>query len=307
MADKALTQKAIVTRSKTFCVSGADDGTVRLWDLEGFSCMRIFEGHVGTIRCVAVDWEEMQCLSGADDNVRLWNLKLGGSQKTFKDVEEGCNVIAGDWKNNQVLGGCGDGQLKLWDMVTGELSSSIDAHPGGVWALEVEWVKKRVASGGDEQFKVWDLEDWACLHKIENHHGGIMSLAVDWEGARALIGAGSAEQGLALWDFETRDKRNLLGHRDAVAHILADFDNNVALSAGWDAQIRTWSLKKGSCIQSHEVKFGRLRSIAVDFPSMQAICGSSSGSLHFVDLHSGVDLRTLEGHVGAITALQAKF
>lgn len=269
--------------------------------------MRILEGHTGTIRCITVDWENMQALSGADDNMRLWNLKLGGSQRTFKDVEEGCNVAAGDWKNQQAIGGCGDGQLKIWDMVSGDLSSSVYAHPGGVWALEVEWTKKRVASGGDEHFKVWDLDDWACLHKIEGHFGGIMSLGVDWEGARALIGVGSAEQSLSLWDLETREKRNLLGHRDAVAHIATDFDNDVALTAGWDAEIRIWNLKKCSCIQTHKVKFGRVRSIAVDFAQMQAVCGSSAGTMHVVDLHSGVDLRTLEGHVGAITALHAKF
>lgn len=308
LSDKVATpqKKAVPSRLQTWAVSGAEDGNLRLWDLESYSCVRVLEGHTGAVRALVVDWEDMQALSGAADNVRLWSLKRGGCQKTFADVEDGCATVAADWKGLKALGGCGDGHLKLWSMTSGELIGDVVAHQGGVWSIEVNWDSQRVASGGDEHFKVWDMADWTCLHKIEGHPGGIMCLAVDWEASRLLVGVGAAEQSLRLWDLETRKPRSLLGHRDAVAHVRADWEGDTAVTGGWDAQLRIWNLAKGACVQNHECKFGRIRSMAVDFSQMQAICGSSAGTLHFVDLHSGADLRKLEGHVGGVTALQAK-
>lgn len=299
--------KPLVSRLQTWAVSGAEDGNLRLWDLESYSCVRVLEGHLSAIRAIVVDWEDMQALSGAEDNVRLWSLKRGGCLKTFTDLEEGCISVAADWKGLRALGGCGDGHLRLWNMTTAEQISSVLAHAGGVWALEAHWEVQRVASGGDEAFKVWDLADWACLHKIEGHPGGIMCLAMDWQRSRALIGVGQAEQSVRLWDLDTRKSQGLLGHRDAVATVRVDWEGDVALTGGWDAQLRTWNLGKGTCTTTQECKFGRVRSMAVDFTQMQALCGSSAGTLHFVDLHSGAELRRLEGHVGGVTALQAKF
>jgi len=303
---KELSQKA-VARTRTFALTGAEDSTLRLWDLESYGCIRTFEGHSGSVHSVDVDWENNLALSGADEGARLWDLTSGGCQKAFALVEEGCHVVAANWKKETALAGCGDGRLRLWDMKSGDELKNVLAHQGGVWALEANWVKKRVASGGDLHLKLWDAEDWSCLQKVEGHPGGIMCLSVDWDEMRALVGSG--EQSLRLWDLETREPRNLLGHRDAVACLCASWDGEVAvaLSGGWDAQLRLWNPDKGSLLQSHECKFGRVRSMDVDFVSMQAACGASTGKLHFIDLHSGMMLRTLEGHVGGITAVKAKF
>lgn len=232
-------------------------------------------------------------------------MKRDGCQKTFDDVEEGCNAVAADWKAFRALGGCGDGQLKLWDMGSGEVLSSTAAHPGGVWAVEANWAKKRVASGGDEHFKVWNIADWTCVHKIDAQPGGIMSLRVDWIDLRALVGVGAIEQGLRLLDLDAKNHKNLVGHRDAVAHIYANWENDVAVSGGWDAQLRVWNLEKGSSL-GHDCKFGRVRSVTVDFNKMQAVCGSSTGSLHGMDLQTGAELWSLDGHIGGVTAVQAR-
>ena len=109
------------------------------------------------------------------------------------------------------------------------------------------------------------------------------------------------------WSLERSESKNLLGHRDAVAQVRASWDQQKAISGGWDAMIRLWNLERHSCISASEVKFGRVRSIAVDWGQMQALFGSSSGSIHMVDVHSGNSMRQVEGHVGAVTVLEARF
>lgn len=296
-----------IQQAKTWALSGAEDGSLRLWDLEMFQCVRVFEGHQGAVLCLAAEWSEMRALSGGADGARLWDLRRGGCQKTFAGIEDGCAAIKGNWEadNPQAIGACGDGQIRVWDMKSGELVKSFAAHKGGVWALDADWTNKRLASGGDEEVKIWNTDDWTQIQKIEGHAGGVMCLALDWSEKRVVIGA--SEQSLRLVDMEAKTGKNMLGHRDVVANVSPDWGRDQILTGGWDAQLRIWNLERNTCTQSHECKFGRIRCMSADFSQMQVICGSSSGALHIVDLYSGAVLREMDGHVGGCTAVAAKF
>lgn len=303
---------ALVSRTRSWALTGSEDGSLKLWDLESKSCIRAFEGHVGTVRDIEADWTDMQAISAAEDGARLWDLNHGGCQKSFPAVaanvgeESGCTAIRANWKEMTGVGGCADGSLRHWDLTSGDVVKKTMAHPGGVWALEAKWEEKRVVSGGDEQLKVWDLKDFSCIAKIDaGQPGGIMSISMDWEMNRALVGTG--EQNLNLWNIEARKSHKLIAHRDAVAHVCADWDDNIAVTGGWDASLRVWDLTGCVVKQTFDVDFGRVRALTVDFAKMQAVCGSSSGALHMVDVKNGAVLRTIDGHIGAVTSLQAHF
>ena len=302
---------ALRNRTSGWALSGAEDGCLRLWDLHRDSCDRVLEGHVGAVVALVVNWDEMQAVSGAEDGARLWDLRQGGCQKAYACVEEdgaegGCTAVAVDWNSTstRVLGGCGDGKLRLWSMRSGELQKHVAAHPGGVWALQVNWKTQRAASGGDDLLKIWNLENWSCLQKIDGHLGGITCLAYDWHENRALVGAGG--KSLRLWRTNERAAKLLVGHQDLVSVVFADWGDDVAITAGWDAQLRLWNLKKETVTSHVDCKFGRVRSMAADMEQMQAICGSSNGCLHHLDLKTGEELRLMEGHVGGVTAVQAR-
>ena len=302
---------ALRNRTSGWALSGAEDGCLRLWNLHRDSCDRVLEGHVGAVVALVVNWDEMQAVSGAEDGARLWDLRQGGCQKAYACVAEdgaagGCTAVAVDWNSTstRVLGGCGDGKLRLWSMRSGELQKHVAAHPGGVWALQVNWKTQRAASGGDDLLKIWNLENWSCLQKIDGHLGGITCLAYDWHENRALVGAGG--KSLRLWRTNERAAKLLVGHQDLVSVVFADWGDDVAITAGWDAQLRLWNLKKETVTSHVDCKFGRVRSMAADMEQMQAICGSSNGCLHHLDLKTGEELRLMEGHVGGVTAVQAR-
>lgn len=290
-------------------ISGGDDGRLRHWDLNGCTCLCTWEAHSSQICAIDVDWKSSRVLTAAKDGLKLWSLE-GELQMSFGDTESCCKVVSVDWTAMTALGGYEDGKLRVWGMTDGRLCRTVDAHPDGIWTLHADWNNKRVATGGDDDFKVWDTAMWACLHKIQVLSDGVTSLSVDWEDcSRALVGVGSAEMSLRMWDLEhpTRNPKLLLGHQSTVSCLVADWDEDVAISAGWDAQLRVWDLHKSSCSVSHTVKFGRIRCMSPSFSSMQALCGSSKGTLHLINLRSGEELRQFEAHVGAVSVLQADY
>ena len=197
-------------RASAMVLSGSEDGTVRLWDLElETKCIRVLEGHTGTVHSLTVNWETFEAVSGADDSSKLWNLKLGGCQKTMTEVPEGCTAVEADWTGRRALAGCGDGSLRVWSMTTADLQTTFPAHRGGVWALKADFKSNRLVSAGDENFKIWDVRDWTCVHTSSGHAGGLMCISVNWTKSQLLAGTGSSTKHLQLWNFAA-PRRKLL-------------------------------------------------------------------------------------------------
>ncbi len=54
-------------------MSGSSDNTIRLWDIESGSCLRVLEGHEELVRCIRFD--NKRIVSGAyDGKIKVWDL-----------------------------------------------------------------------------------------------------------------------------------------------------------------------------------------------------------------------------------------
>jgi hypothetical protein len=59
-------------------LTGSQDHTVRLWDVETGHCLRVLEGHTNGIWGLAWSADGQRALSGSQDNtVRLWDVETG--------------------------------------------------------------------------------------------------------------------------------------------------------------------------------------------------------------------------------------
>ena len=76
-------------------ISGSDDNTVRVWDLESGECLKVLEGHTDFVKSVALTPDGRKAISGSyDKTVRVWDLESGECLKVLEghtsDVEECC-------------------------------------------------------------------------------------------------------------------------------------------------------------------------------------------------------------------------
>ena len=68
-------QSVVWSDDRRYALSGANDHTVRLWDVETGRCLRVFSGH--TVRVWVVAWSaDQRCAFSGDQkgNVRVWDL-----------------------------------------------------------------------------------------------------------------------------------------------------------------------------------------------------------------------------------------
>jgi WD40 repeat protein len=89
-----------VTPDGRHVISGSDDNTLRVWDLETGQELRTLEGHTDTVSAVALTYDGRRAVSGSWDNtLRVWDLKDGKALVTLTvdgKVTE-CAVAHDNW------------------------------------------------------------------------------------------------------------------------------------------------------------------------------------------------------------------
>lgn len=247
-------------------------------------------------------------LSGATDGrLKLWMMEdQMKCERTIKAHDEFITAVAVDWFRLRAVSGSEDGMLKMFDLTTGETTSTMEGHDGSVNSLDVEWSTMRCISGSNDFcLKLWDLGNSECKRTMKGKFD-IWAVRADWKGMRSLCG--SIDSKLHLWNLETGEcLRNFSGHGDLVTSLTASWESERALSGSFDQTLRLWDIKAGQCVQTFQGHTDSIWSVVGDWERMRAVSGSADCTLRYWDLSDGSCLRTLSGHTLAVRAVVAKW
>ncbi len=76
-------------------VSGSQDKTLKVWDLEIGSELRTLSGHSGAVWAVAVTPDGRQVVSGSGDKtLKVWDLETGSELHTLSGHSDWVNAVA---------------------------------------------------------------------------------------------------------------------------------------------------------------------------------------------------------------------
>ena len=282
-------------------LSGSDDKTLKLWDLESGACLRTLEGHSGWVRSCVVLPDGRRALSGSGDKtLKLWDLESGACLRTLEghsSYVSSCVVLP---DGRRALSGSDDKTLKLWDLDSGACLRTLEGHSNWVRSCVVLPDGRRALSGSwDNTLKLWDLESGACLRTLEGHSREVTSCVVLPDGRRAL--SCSDDKTLKLWDLESGAcPRTVEGHSRDVNSCVVLPDGRRALSGSDDQTLKLWDLESGACLRTLEGHSRWVRSCVVLPDGRRALSGSGDKTLKLWDLESGACLRTLERHSGGV-------
>ncbi|MEA2599552.1 MAG: hypothetical protein QOF89_544 [Acidobacteriota bacterium] len=320
-------------------VSGSDDGTLRVWDLESGRTLQTLEGHTASVHAVAVLDGRSVVSASADRTLRMWDLESGRTLQALEGhapwtpalaVLDGRQAVSGStdgtlqvWDlesgrtlqtleghtasvravvvldGHRAVSGSADGTLRVWDLESGRTLQTLEGHTDWVHAVAVLDGRSVVSASADRTLRVWDLESGRTLQILKGHTDWVRAVAV-LDGRRAV--SGSADGTLRVWDWESgRTLQTLEGHTDSV-HTVAVLDGRRAVSGSADRTLRVWDLESGRTLQTLEEHTNSIRAVAV-LDGRRAISGSDDGTLRVRDLESGRTLQTLEGHTDSVRAV----
>jgi hypothetical protein len=192
-----------VTPDGRHVVSGSDDETLKVWDLERGEAVLTLEGHAHVVNAVAVTPDGRYAVSGSTDGtLKVWDLERGEAVRSLEGHTP-VEAVAVTPDGRYAVSASMRYTLKLWDLARGEEVCTLECHESS-WAI-VNAVavtmdgRHAVSAWADNTLKVWDLERGEALLTLEGHTDHVDAVAVTRDGRHVV--SGSSDKTLKVWDM----------------------------------------------------------------------------------------------------------
>jgi len=178
-------------------LSGSDDGTARLWDVESGRELRRMDVKSGVTALAFLPDGRRAIFGCRDGTVRLWDVVRGGELGRLTGQHGEIHCVAASRDGSQVV--CApDQSLWQWDLAGGQVLNRFEGHAGPIWRVALSrYGRSAISSGSDRTARVWDLAAGTEYRRIELADS-IHGVAFSPDGRHVLTGC--ADTTVRLWD-----------------------------------------------------------------------------------------------------------
>jgi WD40 repeat protein len=307
-------------------LSASSDATLRLWRVPDArqlarlaarlpvvairSPIRVFVGHTGPVRSVALSPDGRYALSGGglqqgDRTMRLWDVATGKEFRQFMGHTGPIQSVAFSPDGRQALSGCRDHLIRLWDVESGKL---VRVFAGQLFAGHTDVVNSvtfspdgRLALSGsfDKTLRLWDVASGKELRTFAGHTMRVLQVAFSPDGGRAL--SASDDKTMRLWDVASgKELHCFRGHADAVECVAFSPDGHRALSGSYDTTIRLWDLESKQELGSFTRHRSWVNSVTFSRDGRRALSASADRTIRLWDVASRRERCRFEGHTDQV-------
>ncbi|MGK8557478.1 caspase family protein [Nocardia gipuzkoensis] len=294
-------------------VTGSDNGTVRVWDLDTGGEHAVLTGHtniVYTVACTSIDGGAVAVTGGYDGTVRVWDLDTGGEHvvltgHTNTVAAVACTRIEG---RPVAVTGSNDKTVRVWNLDTGHEHAVLTGHTSGVHAVACTSIDGRtvaVTGSLDTTVRVWDLTTGREHAVLTGHTNTVIAVACTRIDGRTVAVTSGYDATVRVWDLGTGSERAVLtGHIGAV-HTVActSIDGRpVAVTGSEDDTVRVWDLDTGherAVLTGHTRWVAAVACTSIDGRPV-AVTGSNDETVRVWDLDTAQGHADPTGRVDAV-------
>jgi len=241
-------------------VAGAEDKTIKVWDILGKRLRHTLHGHTKDIYSVDFSADGRYVVSGSGDKrAKLWDVTTGECVRTFGDEEgpkDGVTSVAVSPDGRWIAAGSLDRMVRLWDAASGALVDKYDGHNDSVYSVSFSPDAKLLASGSlDKTIKLWDLSTVGnrtatkCRHTFQGHKDFVLSVVFAPQGPWLI--SGSKDRSVQFWDprhlalptggaGEEGPQLILQGHQNSVISVAHSPAGRLFATGSGDKRARIW-------------------------------------------------------------------
>ncbi|RAM53032.1 MAG: hypothetical protein C6Y22_02755 [Hapalosiphonaceae cyanobacterium JJU2] len=229
-----VTSAAITADHKTV-ISGSEDNTIKIWNLETGQLKRTLTGHTGIVNYLSVTPDDKYIVSAESKNVRIWNLQTGA---LIRELENSNGTIS-------FVETSQDGKILIMDGGTQSIKSKKVDQSG--YSYET-FITKYVIN-------VLNLQSGNLTTRLVNDD---LFTEIEISSNRNLLVSGDRTGRLNIWNLRTNTlQKTLIEHKSEIKSIAISPDEKTIVSTGNDGQIKIWDVNSGkikSTFTGHKVE-----------------------------------------------------
>ncbi|KAI0033712.1 WD40-repeat-containing domain protein [Vararia minispora EC-137] len=243
------------------CLTGSEDGSVRMWDLRRVDEDEWDRGLVHLDDVVEEDESQAESESVViekPNGIRNGVISEGGERGgQCVRVLEGHSkaVTALYFEEDTLVTGASDKTIRQWDLTTGQCVMTMDL----LWALSHSSVLAPSSESGTFPLPGATAAAGTFAVPTPPYADGSWELYQDYIGSCQFWGyalvSGSGDGAVRMWDMRTgQTHRTLLGHTGPVTSL--QFDEIHIVSGSLDRSIRIWDLRSGGIFETIKYDHG---------------------------------------------------
>jgi len=225
--------------------SGADDGSIKIWNTETGQCDLTLSGHKRWVSSLCVLGDRL--VSGSMDNtastVKIWNIESGKCELTFTEGRHtgGVKSLCPIGNDRVACVYCYE-IIKIFNISTG--SGQLVPWQGSCLCILRDIRFAMTASRNI--LKIWNMETDECVRELNDHTNWITSLCC-LEDGRVISGCN--DDTIKIWNTDTGEcELNIICQSNL--RTLCSLRDGSLVSGFWDNTIKIWNTNTGKCIQT---------------------------------------------------------
>jgi WD40 repeat protein len=277
----------------TLLVSGSDDETLKLWDIQTGGVIKTFYGHTHYVFSVSISFNHTTIASGAHDNTLcLWDIQAGECCHIINQ-EEDVVYVSFSPTNSQHLISISGGVVHQWDIDGHQIEPT---YQGSHAAFSLDGTHLVLCEG--KVTTVQNFNSGAILAKLPTDKVA-ESCCFSPNGRLVAVATGATAY---VWDITGSDPHlieTFTGHTDTISSLTFSSSSSL-ISASKDKLVKFWQIGTSSTeLVASDPESTQPVSASVESVSLQAengiaISGDYDGVVRTWDISTGLCKESLQ-------------
>ena len=258
-----------------FLVSGSNDNTANLWDIQTGGVIKTFHGHTDSVLSVSISSDCTMIASGSyDHTIQLWDAQTGECYCVIDGHSNYVNSVSFSPTNPKLLlSASDDGTIRQWGVDGHQIGST---YEGQSFAFSsdgshfVSWKWKETV------VRVQDSNSGGVVAELKSPGSSFQCCCLSPGGKFVAGGAGNT---IYIWDITGLDPclvETLTGHTEEITSLT--FSSSLISSSG-DKSIKFWQIGTSSADPvAPDSESSLLASVSIKSVSLQATDGIAISS-----------------------------
>jgi WD40 repeat protein len=291
-----------VTPDYDYVISGADDETVRVWDLLDGKQRYILKTRSNEILAVAVSPDAKYVIASTfEGDVIIWNLRTGRQHAEVFGIRGGpvrALAVLGD----DIAMGFDDGSVAILDIESAKIKLRREGDGNQVTALGVAHDQSLVFTGSSEglirSLSVKTLGD-LCEQRL--HQNWITAVSLTPDGKYGM--SSSVDGSIAIWGTNTLELRQRIRPNSGrIGAVISSEDGQFAIGGCEDCTIRIWNLATGTETRTLRGHIGEVRALAL-LSGQQVVSCSTDTTVRMWDIARVPVKEAIAPHQGPVLVM----